>query len=430
MTLSQTPIYNLGAVLEETGLPADTLRAWERRYGLPAPRRTPGGHRLYSERDIALVRWLMSRRAEGMSISRAVAEWRHLTAAGGDPLEEHDGSRLAQPPTHSALDTLRDQWLAACLKFDEAAAEQLLNQGFSQYSVETVTASVIQNALRDVGDLWERGQASVQQEHFLSALAARRLDALIAASPSPPPSPVALLACAPGEPHSLPVLYLNLLLRRRGRRVVSLGADVPIDELARTARAVDAAIVVLSAQRLVTAAALRDEAALLARKRIPAGFGGRIFVQQPELQQSIAGTYLGDDVNAASDRIHQLLDEPPSVVRRIPPPCGPEAAAFRAAHPRIERYVHQRFSKSPLPSRLLALANNQFGPGLAAALELGDVKYIEADVRWIQAVLMAHGLPVRALRDYLLAYADAVHKVMGASGAEITGWIRGYTARI
>ena len=84
--VSITPAYNLKVVLKETGLAADTLRAWERRYGLPVPQRTQGGHRLYSERDIHTIKWLMARQAEGLSISRAVDLWNENLASGLDPL--------------------------------------------------------------------------------------------------------------------------------------------------------------------------------------------------------------------------------------------------------------------------------------------------------------------------------------------------------
>ena len=69
---SKSPVFNLKAVLQETGLIADTLRAWERRYGLPTPNRSAGGHRLYSQYDIETIKWLIARQAEGLSISRGV----------------------------------------------------------------------------------------------------------------------------------------------------------------------------------------------------------------------------------------------------------------------------------------------------------------------------------------------------------------------
>src|SRR5512141_2996115 len=97
--VSTTPAYNLKVVLKETGLAADTLRAWERRYGLPVPQRTPGGHRLYSERDIHTIKWLTSRQAEGLSISRAVDLWNEQIASGSDPLAGLAPSTLATVQT-------------------------------------------------------------------------------------------------------------------------------------------------------------------------------------------------------------------------------------------------------------------------------------------------------------------------------------------
>ncbi len=71
-----TPLYNLKAVINEVGLNPATLRAWERRYDLLKPRRSPGGHRLYSRQDIEMLKWLIERQEEGLSISSAVEMWK------------------------------------------------------------------------------------------------------------------------------------------------------------------------------------------------------------------------------------------------------------------------------------------------------------------------------------------------------------------
>jgi DNA-binding transcriptional MerR regulator len=76
----ETPAFNMKVVVQETGLKPDTLRAWERRYNLPQPERTEGGHRLYSRQDIELLKWLISRQDEGMNISHAVELWNRLLA--------------------------------------------------------------------------------------------------------------------------------------------------------------------------------------------------------------------------------------------------------------------------------------------------------------------------------------------------------------
>src|SRR5512135_129521 len=124
---STTPAFNLKVVLKETGLGADTLRAWERRYGLPVPNRSAGGHRLYSQRDIETIKWLIKRQAEGLSISRAVDLWKEQIASGADPLAGPAQAELVSAASMN-LETLRHDWLAACFKFDTLAAEQILNQ--------------------------------------------------------------------------------------------------------------------------------------------------------------------------------------------------------------------------------------------------------------------------------------------------------------
>src|ERR1044071_7241817 len=156
--VSTTPAFNLKVVLKETGLTADALRAWERRYGLPVPQRTAGGHRLYSQRDIETIKWLMRRQTEGLSISRAVEMWKEQLASGADPLGGSATSTFtpasttpAQYASDTTLDSLRAQWIEACLSFSESSAEQTLNQAFSIFPVEAVCTQVLQKGMSEIG---------------------------------------------------------------------------------------------------------------------------------------------------------------------------------------------------------------------------------------------------------------------------------------
>ena len=90
--------YNLGSILRETNIKADTLRAWERRYDLPKPARSAGGHRLYSERDLKIIRWLLQRQQEGMRISQAVRLWKSTISAGDDPLLDDKSDLFSLSP--------------------------------------------------------------------------------------------------------------------------------------------------------------------------------------------------------------------------------------------------------------------------------------------------------------------------------------------
>jgi DNA-binding transcriptional MerR regulator len=172
------PAFNLKVVVQETGLKPDTLRVWERRYGLPQPQRSAGRHRLYSQQDIDTLKWLVARQNEGLSISRAVALWRQLEAEGQKPLEQEPQTApvfkpALAPTVGQTLIELREAWIAACMAFDEQMAAHMLTQAFALYPPEVTCTELLLPALADIGAGWFQGHYTVQQEHFASALAAR-----------------------------------------------------------------------------------------------------------------------------------------------------------------------------------------------------------------------------------------------------------------
>ncbi len=429
MPASQTPAYNLKVVLKETGIAADTLRAWERRYGLPKPQRTAGGHRLYSQHDIGLIKWLLARQSEGLSISRAVDLWRETSASGQDPLDRLAPMEEAPLPAPESLETLRAEWLAACLAYDEMRAGEVLNRAFAMYPVENVVISLIQAGLSEIGAMWHRGQASVQQEHFASALATRHLDALISAAPAPTRRETLLLACPPGELHAFPLLILSLLLRRRGWRVVYLGADVPLAHLSETIQTVGPDLVILAAQGLVSAAALRETAEALAGMPIRLAYGGGIFNRLPALGGLIPGHLIAGSLEDAPGRVEALLAEGVN-------PVLPEvidqtlARAFHHSHPQIDSVLRGNLAASGLEGPNLVSAAFLLGRSLQAALQLGDVGYLRSDLDWLQSLSLGDDRPVESLRLFISAYAAAVRQVMGAAGESIAGWLDGYGSGI
>ena len=174
------------AVVAKTGLSPATIRAWERRYGFPRPKRTAGGHRQYSQRDIDTLKWLKARQDEGLSISHAIELWHSFTNQGIDPLQaavsvsKEPRSLQPTPIEGSQLDQFRQAWLTACLEFDRQTAEQILVRAFALFDSETVCIEVLQKGLVEIGNGWYSGAVTVQQEHFTSALSVQRLEMLIA----------------------------------------------------------------------------------------------------------------------------------------------------------------------------------------------------------------------------------------------------------
>ena len=423
MSISTVPTFNLKAVLKETGIAADTLRAWERRYGLPMPDRTPGGHRLYSQRDIEIIKWLMARQGEGLSISRAVDLWNELNASGQDPLP----APAQQTPVVSSLnlDNVREQWLAACLNFDESSAEQILNQAFAIYPIETVCVEVLQRGLIEMGDLWYHAQATVQQEHFTSVLAHRRLDALIAAAPSPTRPQTILIGCPSREMHTFTPLLLSLLLRRRGLKVVYLGADVPIQRFNETLLSVKPHLIILSAQQLHSANSLKETAAYLNSNGGKVAYGGRIFNLLPELRQRIPGHFLGESIQVAVQNTETLLNRDVPLTNVIPPSedeigLGKAFARHRAM---IDMYALTEAIKMDIPMEYANIAIQQLGNNLTSALSLGHMEAVKAEMDWIIGLLREYNQNEKELEMFLSAYASAVDTAMGKAGQPISRWI-------
>jgi DNA-binding transcriptional MerR regulator len=431
MPMSESAIFNLKVVMKETGIKADVLRAWERRYGLPKPQRTEGGHRLYSQRDIETIKWLIARQNEGMSISHAVELWMEMTANSRDPLIEarrQDGvvpvamaTGLRQP----TLETLRNEWVDGCLAFNEVTADQALNQAFAFHPVETVCVELLQSGLVQIGALWYRNRATVQQEHFASGLAMRRLDTLMAACPAPTRSQTILLGCPPGESHTLTALLLALFLRRRGLRVVNLGADVPRARFEDTVNAVQADMVVLVAQQLITAASLQQVAAGLSALQIKVGFGGRIFSVQPELVRRIAGYFLGNNLEGAVGGIDLLLAVPPGAPQPVLPSAEYVEAvqAFLSRRVFIDAQMDEKASTGKVPLDYLYTANQFLGDNITAALRLGDMAYLDAEISWLHELLRHQLMPGGLVRYYLEMYTEVVRHQLGGHARPVVHWL-------
>jgi methanogenic corrinoid protein MtbC1 len=434
MSISKSPAFNLKVVLKETGIAADTLRAWERRYGLPMPERTPGGHRLYSQFDIETIKWLMARQTEGLAISRAVDMWNEQTASGAAPLDTAAGaassaaSMLTAHPISSittSLDALRANWISACLKFNETAAEQTLNQAFSMFPVESVCMDVLQKGLAQVGELWYENRANVQQEHFASALAMRRLDALLAASPAPSRAQTVIVGCPAEEWHAFTPLLLTLLLRRRGLNIIYLGANVPTEQFAETAASVQADLVILVAQALVTAATIQQVTWTLAGQGVRAAFGGRIFNVHPTLADSIPAHFLGQSLIASLDQVDRLLQVRQKVVQAKP--VSQEYAAahqfFASKRPEIEMTLRQLIQPLAVSPDSLMSGIVHLGDNIAAALQLGDMNYVSGEIEWLKTLVKAHDRPMEELANFISNYARAVKQHINGSGQPIYTWL-------
>lgn len=319
--LATRPVYNTRAVVLRTGVPADTFRAWERRYGVPSPVRTAGNQRLYSDRDVALIAWLRDQTRSGVTISQAIEMFKSRDSQSGETSEPFL-SQLASDamPTTSedrALSRYTNELVAALVAYDSKTASNLLEEALAIVPVEDVCLNILQPALYEIGNRWHRGEILISGEHFATSFAVRTLGSLYNLSrPEQGRGPI-VATCLEGELHETGLLMTSLFLSRRGFRVVYLGANLPVGDLVNTIQELQPPVVLLSASTLegaVNLARSSGEIKVMSKARDSQGcapeigFGGKIFIDMPFLQERVDGIYCGRDANEAVDIVERYLD--------------------------------------------------------------------------------------------------------------------------
>jgi MerR family transcriptional regulator, light-induced transcriptional regulator len=426
------PIYNLKAVMHEVGLSAATLRAWELRYGLPKPQRTAGGHRLYSKQDIEMLKWLVEKQNEGLSISHAVELWKTLN------LENRNLKLQIQLPVAERgrgevmLDELREQWISACLAFSDHTANQVLDQAFAIAAPETVCTEVLQRGLVQIGQLWYAGNIRVQQEHFASAIAIRRINSLLAATIPPIRPGIILAACPPGEQHDFILLLATYLLRRGGWDVVYLGSNVPLKDLDLTIQSTTPLLVISAAQTLNSAASLRILSEYINHLGIPLAYGGRIFTSIPLINRTITGYYLGSEVANISQLVERLLIEQPSMpmAQPVSQEYSRTREKFLQNKPAIMSFVNAGLQEESVEPSMVELANENLSQNISSALGLGEISFLDSSVSWLNGMLNNHGVSSVSILKFFSVYQQALEHYLGDDGVIILNWLGRYLTEL
>lgn len=238
---------NIAALTRRTGVPADTIRKWEQRYGVLTPERTAGGQRRYTEVDVARIEWLKARLDEGYRIGEAAALLGSTTVAPRTPAE------------------LRSAFVDAARDGDVDALGHLVDHALALASLEDAMTTVLAPALVAIGERWEAGELTVAQEHLASSTVRTALQTLLADARASVRG-VAVLACAPGERHEIGLMMLAVLLRSDGWQVAFLGADTPLDDALALSAAIGATVLCVSAATKETAQRARDD---IDSRRVP-----------------------------------------------------------------------------------------------------------------------------------------------------------------
>ena len=227
--------YRINAVAEMTGIPAATLRAWERRYGLPDPGRTESSYRLYSEHDIAMVRRVRELCEDGMAPSEAARIVLEETENAPTPANTSD-----------PYDQARDAVIQAIAAFDPQQAQNAIRHAMALGPATAIFDRVFAPVMREVGDRWHAGTITVGQEHLATQLLSDATTSMLRLVERDDAEDVVVLACFADETHTFPSDGVALHLASWGYRVARLGARTPPSAIRQAVERLSPAFVGLS----------------------------------------------------------------------------------------------------------------------------------------------------------------------------------------
>ncbi|MCX7718653.1 MAG: MerR family transcriptional regulator [Candidatus Sumerlaeaceae bacterium] len=248
MSSHGTRLVPIRTVCAMYNLNPNTLRTWERRYGIIKPKRSAGGHRVFDQADLANIETMLRLMGNGLSPAEA-AEQTRKPAAGAKP-----------QPAVTQLQPAARQLRAALTALDAQASMKACRDALRTAGYERAVEDIFFPELAYWGQRWEvkPGTGSIAHEHLASlCIRAILLDRQQALMPRAA-GPFVTLACAPGEEHDLPLLHAaNLILASRVLRPLLLVSGLPIAEIADASRRVSAAAIVLAATLQPRPAVLR-----------------------------------------------------------------------------------------------------------------------------------------------------------------------------
>jgi len=289
-------VYTVKRAAELTGIAPDTLRKWERRYGVVTPVRSEGGYRLYDDRALRRLAAMKSLVASGLGAAQAAQR-----VAEGD-----QGSPTPSRPLSAA--GLGDVLALARVAgdFDVAALDAALDAGFAQGTFEEVADGWLMPSMANLGVAWREGSVTVAGEHFVTASVQRRLAALFDGVQVPAGSVPVVVGLPSGSRHEIGILAFATALRRAGIDVVYVGGDLPPEEWVATVGSRSAAAAVLGVASAEDVPAVRETVAMLA-------------AAYPQVRSYVGGSHqsavgppaheLGHGIGPAAQHVAQALHQ-------------------------------------------------------------------------------------------------------------------------
>lgn len=247
--------YLISTVSKRSGVKSDLVRAWERRYQAVNPSRTEGGHRVYSDLDIARLKLLNQATNSGHSISQiarlTLDELKNLLK---DDVTSTISAPAATPNKNVPFGGDRrhlyedyvDKCYAAVLAFDGHQLEGHFENAIVELGTESFIEKVLNPLLTLIGDRWRTGELRPVHEHMASAIVRSLAYILRNNSPCAPNAPKMIVSTPINQMHELGALLAGIIAEFKGWQVTFLGANLPAEEIAAAAKFTNAKAVTLS----------------------------------------------------------------------------------------------------------------------------------------------------------------------------------------
>ena len=290
-------------------MPEPTLRAWERRYNVPAPERTASGYRLYTARDVDQIREMLRLCNEGVSAAEAA----RLVGAA-----TQDRARGA-PATEDAYAQAARGLVEAITRFDDVAIDEQLRRVLFLGTSTSVFDRVLAPALVRVGELWHDGQLSVAQEHLASqriAAIVRDLTRLVTRDEA---DERAVVACFADEEHEIGALGIAMRLAVWRMRTVFLGARTPPGAIRTAVESLAPKLVALSVTVPVERSRARElvDGYASACARVPWLVGGAGVDAIADLVRKAGGLVAPSDASSLRAAVRLALGRRPGARERV-----------------------------------------------------------------------------------------------------------------
>ena len=294
--MNQYPIRTLS---ELTGIPTTTLRAWERRYGLLKPARTPKGHRLYNSEDVELIKEISTLLTNNHTISEAIRIIK-------DPDRDYS---ITQLPGEDHWIGYQQDLLKCIEAFNDQKLDRVYNDALSIYPIDMVNEHVIIPVLKALGEHWQDKEAGIAEEHFFSAFLRNKLGARFHHQNHGSKGRQILVACLPGEYHELGVLLYCIAAIGRGYRILYLGTSMPPQQIPTVVARTHVAAVLFSASR-ISPWDNENEMALkncIEALDIPVMLGGEVSDRYSDKLKQLGAQVLGSDHVTALGKMESII---------------------------------------------------------------------------------------------------------------------------